>query len=391
MKVVNKLKCRGVSSLRNMLHLCSYYPGSKVYSLLIKELRKRSEIKCQIVFIPTRSRSDKGNYPINDDEINFLYCRTLSCATRFSFLYKQLKLRRNLSKLFLEENLVDRVNLVHAHTLYTDGFLAYFLYLKYKIPYVVTIRSTDINLFYYALPHWRFLTRKVLTNAKKVVYLSPSQEKIFSERFLIPKESSVVVQNGIEKYWIKNIKLEKKNCGEKGATAVYVGAINRNKNLKKTIVAYLRATQNVQGQILIIGGSYEDYVRCYGELGETFKRRVRFLGVVNQVECLAGLIAEADVLILASYIETFGLVYIEAVSQCVPVVYTKGQGIDGYFQEGVVGFSCNPKEIASIESAVIKTLDKFPNGLDFKWSSKNPAEDFSWEKVSEKMVASVYK
>ena len=37
--------------------------------------------------------------------------------------------------------------------------------------------------------------------------------------------------------------------------------------------------------------------------------------------------------------ETFGMVYLEAMSQGVPVLYTRGQGFDGQFEEGEVGFS----------------------------------------------------
>ena len=51
---------------------------------------------------------------------------------------------------------------------------------------------------------------------------------------------------------------------------------------------------------------------------------------------------------MPSFHETFGLVYIEAMSQGLPIIYTKGEGIDGYFKEATVGYSVNPKDVKNI-------------------------------------------
>jgi glycosyltransferase involved in cell wall biosynthesis len=47
----------------------------------------------------------------------------------------------------------------------------------------------------------------------------------------------------------------------------------------------------------------------------------------------------SDIFIMPSYNETFGLVYIEAMSQGLPIIYTQNEGVDGYFKEGSVGYS----------------------------------------------------
>ena len=44
-------------------------------------------------------------------------------------------------------------------------------------------------------------------------------------------------------------------------------------------------------------------------------------------------------LLVPSEAETFGMVYLEAMSPGVPVLYTRGQGFDGQFPEGTAGFS----------------------------------------------------
>ena len=49
--------------------------------------------------------------------------------------------------------------------------------------------------------------------------------------------------------------------------------------------------------------------------------------------------------------ETFGLVYIEALSQGLPVLYTKGQGVDGSL-ESTAGIGVDPLSIDDIAEAI---------------------------------------
>lgn len=64
-----------------------------------------------------------------------------------------------------------------------------------------------------------------------------------------------------------------------------------------------------------------------------------FLGRVQGMEGMKAFYAGCDVLLVPSGAETFGMVYLEAMSQGVPVLYTRGQGFDGQFPEGEVGYS----------------------------------------------------
>lgn len=51
-------------------------------------------------------------------------------------------------------NLYD-YDLIHAHTLFTNGYSAMKLAEKYDRPYIVTVRSTDINFFFKYFIHLR--------------------------------------------------------------------------------------------------------------------------------------------------------------------------------------------------------------------------------------------
>ena len=95
---------------------------------------------------------------------------------------------------------------------------------------------------------------------------------------------------------------------------------------------------------------------------------------------------KSDIFIMPSRYESFGLVYGEAMSQGVPVIYTKGQGIDGYFKEGEVGYSVNPKDISDI----VKKIEMIIH--NYNKISKNCyslVDNFSWEKIT-KTYHSIY-
>ena len=87
-----------------------------------------------------------------------------------------------------------------------------------------------------------------------------------------------------------------------------------------------------------------DVVACGdGPLEEKFCAAMRagdrYLGRISGTDAMKAFYADCDVLLVPSSAETFGMVYLEAMSQGVPVLYTKGQGFDGQFPEGEIGYA----------------------------------------------------
>ncbi|MGM0567465.1 MAG: glycosyltransferase, partial [Bacteroidota bacterium] len=94
----------------------------------------------------------------------------------------------------------------------------------------------------------------------------------------------------------------------------------------------------------------------------------------------------ADVFAMPSHSETFGLVYIEAMSQGLPVLYAKNEGIDKLFEDFTVGTAAehdSPEDIAAKLLLIEQNKERL---------AKNALEQsikFNWETVSEK-YADVY-
>ncbi|GAF71811.1 unnamed protein product, partial [marine sediment metagenome] len=88
---------------------------------------------------------------------------------------------------------------------------------------------------------------------------------------------------------------------------------------------------------------------------------------------------ESDIFIMPSQKETFGLVYGEAMSQGLPIIYSKGQGIDGYFKEGKVGYSVNPNDTNDIIKKIELILENYHN---ISKNCHDMVEKFSWENIA---------
>ena len=97
---------------------------------------------------------------------------------------------------------------------------------------------------------------------------------------------------------------------------------------------------------------------------------------------------KADIFVMPSFTESFGLVYAEAMSQGLPVVYSEGQGFDNQFEEGAVGFhvsSNDPKSVADGIEKVINSFDVIREGITIN------ARIFNWEDIAKRYVAIYHK
>ncbi|TBU81926.1 hypothetical protein DNK06_05240 [Pseudomonas daroniae] len=369
------------------LHLCSYYIGSKVHRRLIEAVAA-SGGGDQHVWVPIRKAEHRGVNNISSPGVNVYYTKCLGIFTRLFFSWKLISLFGAFSYLSKGKGL-EGVDVVHAHTLYSDGFLAYFLSKRYSVPYVLSVRSTDVNVFERALPHWRWAVRKVLAEAKYVLFISPAHKEVIEKKYQLCKSKSLFFGSAVDDYWIEHLKQQRPVCGQGRFNAIYVGDINLNKNIKSAIKGFFSLALGEKATFTVVGGDYVDYKAVYGELPGHIRERVFFFPRVTEHATICRYLADAAVLVMPSHFETFGLVYMEAISQCVPIVYSKGQGIDGLYPEGYVGFSCESRCERSIADAISRALAAFPNGLTFQ-DAGNPVEAFSWNRRAEFLLKRVY-
>lgn len=81
--------------------------------------------------------------------------------------------------------------------------------------------------------------------------------------------------------------------------------------------------------------------------------------------------------------ETFGLVYVEAMSQGLPVIYSKGQGFDGQFPEGYVGYHVKYNDVDEIVKKIKEILKNYNN---MSINAAKSAKKFNWKDISKEYI-----
>lgn len=359
----------------HILHISNDFSGSKVHVSLYKELSKQGVR--QTIYCPVRSADDIGKNAYNAEGTDIVYDFVIKPYHRYVYHVKRTDIFHSLQK---KVNLED-VDLVHAATLFTDGGQAYKIYKKYHIPYVVAVRNTDINGFLDLLPNTWPAGRGILRNAKYIFFISSAlMDKFCSHKVIKPilpeiKDKMMLIPNGIDDYYLDHISRETHD----GQKVLYVGDFSNNKNVVRLCEAVLELKKEAGfsdlGMSLVGGGHNKDdrIQKMVDRHPDTFT----YLGPIYDQKKLCDVFRNHMVFAMPSIHETFGLVYLEALSQNLPVVYTKGQGIDGLFDD-TVGIGVNPLSVNDIKDAIKKIITNY--GF---YSNRNvDFERFRWSGIA---------
>lgn len=134
-----------------------------------------------------------------------------------------------------------------------------------------------------------------------------------------------------------------------------MGDISKRKNIQKTVKAIDLLTQKGYKITLDVVGKVKDQ-KLFNKIKDL--EYVNYLGYKSKEELL-NIYRDNDIFILPSITETFGLVYGEAMSQGLPIIYTRGQGFDGQFKEGQVGYAVNSTDPNDIAEKIINLTNDY--------------------------------
>lgn len=339
----------------HILHISGDFCNTKVHVNLYQKLTEQG-IR-QTIYCPVRDKDQIGRNKFSADNTEIIYDFVVKPYHRYVYHIKRRDIFHSLQKkVDLKE-----IDLVHSATLFSDGGQAYKIYEKYSIPYVVAVRNTDINGFLNLLPNTWPDGKKILCNANKIFFISKAlMDKFSNHRIIKPilteiKDKMMLVPNGIDDYYLDHV-THKLHEGHK---ILYVGDFSSNKNVKRLCKAILelKKEDGFQDTTLTLVGGGKNTNNEVQTIIDIHPDVFHYLGPVYDKEKLCEIFKTHSVFAMPSIHETFGLVYLEALSQNLPIVYTKGQGVDGFFDD-TVGIGVNPMSSNEIKDAIRRILDK---------------------------------
>ncbi len=334
-----------------VLYIDGNYPLHSLHRELVSGLADLGNE--MTVFVPMKGKELDGKYNSDHENVHIIYSDILNNLDRVFFLNK---IRRIASE--IEKNVeMSKVDCILAGTVYSDGGVAYLLHKKYKIPYSVAVRETDVTYHMKWRHYLDSFAKKVLDASTNIIFLSPSYRKYLG-KFNCDQTKFITIPNGVNDFWFKGERIQRKIHSP--LSLIFVGEICKRKNVTAVISTVSELWRSGTPTVLHIVGAGNEEQRCRdmaNQLG--IADSVFFHGWQNSKGEIKKYYDQADIFVMPSLRETFGTVYIEALSQGLPVIYTQGQGIDGYFEQGTVGYACDPHNIDEMKKAITLIGEKY--------------------------------
>lgn len=226
---------------------------------------------------------------------------------------------------------------------------------KYKKPLVCGVHCSDIEVL--TKPLYRFYFKSKLEKAYK------NAKKIACRSFVLQKKFSALMPEFAEKTFVAPSGIKETQNGKKETkplTVITCSNLIKRKNIDELILA---VKELEDFKLTVIGDGKE-----YKNLTKINASNVQFLGRLAHEKVLEEM-QKADIFILPSVNETFGLVYLEAMASGCITVCTKNDGIDGIIKDSENGFLTEP----SVEG-IKETLLRIKNTQNLEQIRTNSLE-----------------
>jgi glycosyltransferase involved in cell wall biosynthesis len=244
-----------------------------------------------------------------------------------------------------------RPDLIHAHKLTFEGIAACELSQALGVPYCVTVRGFTDHKVIRAKPGLRRLYRRILADAAGVFFVAPWSRRILERQLETDLSDAVMLPNVCPV-------LRGTPGSAEAPVRRFVSVFHFKRHRGKNLANVLRALRLLQNDgpdvgIDLIGGATEAEVAEVNELARRHgvAQRVRALRTMDQ-DTLQRTLPNYIAMVLPSYPETFGLVYVEALAAGLPVIFARDAGIDGYIDDLHVARAVDHRDPADIAAAM---------------------------------------
>jgi glycosyltransferase involved in cell wall biosynthesis len=252
-------------------------------------------------------------------------------------------------------------DLVHAHVALPAGLAAAFIKRMYGIPFVLTEHTNPFSLLM-RNAFARLATRTAMRAANRVVAVSTSLRR---DILAYPKlqRSIDVIPNVVDVDAFAPTAGEVRSISQGSNNLLFVGEMEtRNKGVEYLLEALsLLRNNGLDITLDLVGGGqhlaeYRSQALRLG-LGDT----IRFHGLVPH-DRVKTYFHNADLFVLPSIQETFGVVLVEALSAGLPIVATRSGGPEDVVTTdvGVLVEPGNPTALANAIEDVLSRPDDFP-------------------------------
>ena len=272
----------------------------------------------------------------------------------------------------------EHLDLLHVHYAIPHASAAYMAKQILKtenidIPVITTLHGTDITLVGKD-PSYEPVVTFSINQSDGVTAVSEDLKRDTYEHFDITKEIAVI-PNFID---LDRFKRQKKDhfkkaiCPNGEKLIVHTSNFRKVKRVDDVIKIFCHIQQKMPAKLLMVGDGPEraNIETLCRELG--IYENTRFLGKLDAVE---EVLSVADLFIMPSEKESFGLAALEAMACQVPIISTNAGGLPELNVNGVTGFLSDAGDVDDMTKNALHILDDKNLGT-FKSNALARAKDF---------------
>lgn len=271
----------------------------------------------------------------------------------FEFPPYDLALATKMAEVAKSENL-DLLHVHYAIPHSVSAFLARSMLAPKKLPFITTLHGTDITLVGVNSSYWG-ITRFAIEQSDGVTAISRDLYQKTLREFEIRTNIEVIYNF---------VNCDKYRCRREGAlraryaprgekVLVHLSNFRPVKRVGDVIRVFARVHERIASRLLLVGDGPDRAAAEVLAKRKGVREDTVFLGKQENVEETLGI---ADILLLPSEMESFGLAALEAMASEVPPIACRVGGVPELITDGVDGFLAEVGDVASMEECALRLL-----------------------------------
>ena len=275
------------------------------------------------------------------------------------------------------------LDLIHAHYAVphaTSAWIAKEMVGRDNFSVVTTLHGTDITLVGQD-PSYQSITQFSIQKSDGLTAVSEYLRRETVEHFDVAAERIQVIPNFVDLALYKRDAhpCHRSRLSESGESIVmHISNFRAVKRVDDVVRVFARIARALPARLILIGDGPERGRVQQTADEEGVSNRVKFLG---KQESVAEILACADLFLLPSASESFGLVALEAMSCGVPVVATSVGGVPEVVPHGVAGFLAEVGAIDQMAAYGVEILKDKQKWRRMSAAARTAAERYSSERV----------
>ena len=281
-------------------------------------------------------------------------------------------------------------DIIHAQHLWITPYAA----LTSGVPYVITVHGTDLMGFKKDERYHKYAFEGAI-NAAKIITISRQVHNDTLELYKLPEKKLKLNPNGFDDDMFRPKSITKNELfNQFGLDIVpeklvsFVGKFTDFKGIDILIKAARKVTDEIPEVVFALAGDGQLMAEMKELTAKLKLNNLYFLGHQTQ-EDVASLYSCADVSVVPSRIEPFGLVAIEALGCGTPVVATNAGGLPD-FVNNEVGQLIEMEDVEALANAIIEELKNNTKLTKGKYAQEYAVENYSWKKTLQNVIE-IYK